>query len=1147
MKNIIIVNILVAVGYCLAGYAGGAVAAITPVYMSPVWPAAGVALAALLLCGRRCLPGIIIGVFLTQSYFFLAKPDTGDMVASLVITSVISAGSVLQAVFGAWLVRKRAGQRGLPIEDDGMVRALLLAGPLSCITASSIGSATLYLANVIDARGIMLNWGSWWVGDTLGVLLVAPMLMLLFSGPRHLFLSRVRSVALPMLVLLVAVMAMFRYGYYEARSRMVTEFQRQTNILNAALTDQIEDNVDLATALKAFFDSSTEVTRQDFHVFADMLMKTSIGVQAMEWIPRVRENSPSIPTDKNWKGIVSIRKAGPNDQLIPPAAQDEYFPIRYLVPYQGNVKALGFNISSNPVALATVRYARDTGQTATTPPLALVQDPAGPPGTVLYAPVYSGKQDWRTIEQRREHLLGVVAVVFRVSDLVQRILNTYSGLLLNLVIQNEGEPLYSSMPADFHQTVSSLELTRVIHLNVADRGWDLTYLPTQGFFQHNLYWTLWWLLLSGFLLAAFLGGGLILLTGHTIKVEELVRRRTRELENETLERQRIIEMRDMQNMVLRAIAAPGSLEEILTFISELAVADDPDLSCSIQLLDEDGRHLRNIVSSRLPRSYLEAIDGLEIDKVTATFGTAAYMGKQIIVEDISGHPYWEKLHGPATKAGLRASWADPIILGDQILGTFTIYSCNPGAPDEYQLKLLQDLSRLAGIAIDQKQSESRIQKLAFYDALTDLPNRRLLLDRLDREIARARRHNTYGAVLFIDLDNFKTLNDSLGHQVGDLLLVQVAHRLKACIREEDTAARHGGDEFVTLLPADHEDLQKLTDRVMSLSKRILEDMNRPYSLDGYVHHISPSIGITFYSMDSENPDVVLKQADTAMYSAKARGRNTISFYHPDMQEHVDNRFRLERDMRTALQEGQFRLLFQPQYNKDEKIVGAEALIRWEHPERGLITPDQFIPLAEENKLIIPLGEWVIEQVCMRLREWTKLEYIAVNISPVQLHNEDFVERLRKILLPHEANIRRLMLEMTEGIMIENVEETTKTIRSLQKLGIGISIDDFGRGYSSLVYLKNLPLNQLKIDKGFVSDIEKDPNGKVIVGTIIAMATHLNLDVVAEGVETERQMEFLRDQGCNKYQGYYFSYPLTVKQFTKLHSENFSLHTGLTIQ
>jgi EAL domain-containing protein (putative c-di-GMP-specific phosphodiesterase class I) len=252
-------------------------------------------------------------------------------------------------------------------------------------------------------------------------------------------------------------------------------------------------------------------------------------------------------------------------------------------------------------------------------------------------------------------------------------------------------------------------------------------------------------------------------------------------------------------------------------------------------------------------------------------------------------------------------------------------------------------------------------------------------------------------------------------------------------------------------------------------------------------------------------------------------------------------------MRTALQEGQFRLLFQPQYNKDEKIVGAEALIRWEHPERGLITPDQFIPLAEENKLIIPLGEWVIEQVCMRLREWTKLEYIAVNISPVQLHNEDFVERLRKILLPHEANIRRLMLEMTEGIMIENVEETTKTIRSLQKLGIGISIDDFGRGYSSLVYLKNLPLNQLKIDKGFVSDIEKDPNGKVIVGTIIAMATHLNLDVVAEGVETERQMEFLRDQGCNKYQGYYFSYPLTVKQFTKLHSENFSLHTGLTIQ
>ena len=1146
MIKMILVNFLVVLGYCLGGYAGGAVVAIPPVFMSPVWPAAGVALAALLLYGRRSLPGVIIGIFLTQFYYFLGKPDAGAMSSLVPVASCVSAGSILQAVFGAWLVRRWAGRENPPSENDSMVRVVLLGGPVSCIIAATIGSTTLYLANIVEARAIMLNWCSWWVGDTLGVLLVAPMLLLLFSGPRQLWPSRVRSVALPMLVLLVAVMVTFRYGYNEVRNRMSAEFQRQTNLLNAALTDELGDNVDLVTALKAYFDSSTEVTQTDFRIFAGALMKRSVGVRAMEWIPRTP--GKALPdTGADWNGIVSTRKAGPNDRLIPPASGDEYFPIHYLVPYQGNEKALGFNIAGNPVALATVRHARDTGQIASTPPLMLVQDPGGRPGTVLYAPVYRGKQDWDTVEQRRGHLLGVVAIVFRVSDLVNRILNTYHGLLLNLVINNEGEPLYSSMTAGLHQTLGNLGLKHVIHINVADRSWDLTYLPTQSFFQHNLYWTLWWLLLSGFLFAAFLGGGLIVLTGHTIKVEDLVRSRTRELENETLEHQRIIEMRDVQNMVLRAIAAPGSLEEILTFIAELAVADDPDYSCSIQLLDKDGRHLENSASSRLPGFYLEAIDGLEIGKGVATFGTAAYMGKQVIVEDIHGHPYWEKLSDPAARAGLRASWTDPIIVGEQILGTFTIYNSDPGAPDEHQKKLLQDFSRLTGIAVEQKRSETHIQRLAFYDALTDLPNRRLLLDRLDREIARARRHNTYGAVLFIDLDNFKILNDSLGHQVGDQLLVQVAQRLKSCIREEDTAARHGGDEFVTLLPADHEDLQKLTDRVMSLSERIREDMNRPYNLDGYVHHISPSIGITFYSMDSESPDVVLKQADTAMYSAKARGRNTISFYHPDMQEHVDNRFRLERDMRTALQEDQFTLLFQPQYDAEQKIVGAEALIRWEHPEKGLITPDEFIPLAEENKLIIPIGEWVIDQVCGRLREWTELEYIAVNISPVQLHDDDFVERIRKVLLPHEANVRRLMLEMTEGTMIENVEQTTKTIRSLQKLGIGISIDDFGRGYSSLVYLKNLPLNQLKIDKGFVSDIESDPNGRIIVETIIAMARHLQLDVIAEGVETERQVNFLQQQGCNKYQGYYFSYPLTVKQFTKLHSENFTLHTGRTIQ
>ena len=415
----------------------------------------------------------------------------------------------------------------------------------------------------------------------------------------------------------------------------------------------------------------------------------------------------------------------------------------------------------------------------------------------------------------------------------------------------------------------------------------------------------------------------------------------------------------------------------------------------------------------------------------------------------------------------------------------------------------------------------------------ELQDVRLLLDRLEREIASASRHGTYGAVLYIDLDNFKTLNDSMGHYVGDLLLMHVAKRLSGCIRREDTAARLGGDEFVILFSEEDPDMAKLTDKVMVLARRIQTELNKPYDLNGYQHHMSASIGITFFSSEMDSPDEVLKQADTAMYSAKARGRNTISFYHPDMQKHVDERLMLEKDLRTALDQHQFRLVFQPQYDDNENIIGAEALIRWTHPERGTISPVQFIPVAEENRMINAIGEWVIDEACGRLEQWTELDHISVNVSPVQLQDPDFPDIVGRLLHEHPLARGRLMLEMTEGIMIGDVDATTAMLVVLRGMGVEISIDDFGKGYSSLVYLKNLPLNQLKIDQAFVNDISHDASGNIIVETIIAMAKHLKLSVIAEGVETKQQLIFLQEQGCTGYQGYYFSKPVEADEFGRL--------------
>jgi diguanylate cyclase (GGDEF)-like protein len=477
-----------------------------------------------------------------------------------------------------------------------------------------------------------------------------------------------------------------------------------------------------------------------------------------------------------------------------------------------------------------------------------------------------------------------------------------------------------------------------------------------------------------------------------------------------------------------------------------------------------------------------------------------------------------------------------MIADKEILGSFAFYHREPREPAPAELEFIRDLAGLASLAVVRRRSETQIERLAFYDMLTDLPNRRLLLDRLEREIASASRHGNYGAVLYIDLDNFKTLNDSMGHFVGDRLLIQVAGRLRDCIRREDTAARLGGDEFVIMLREEERDMERLSDRVMVLARRIQGALTRPYDLNGYIHHITPSIGVTFFSREVSSPDEVLKQADTAMYSAKAKGRNTICFYHPDMQKHVDERLRLERDLRIALESRQFRLVFQPQYDRNLKIVGAEALIRWIHPERGVIPPDAFIPVAEENRMIIPIGEWLLEQACQRLGQWTGIDHVSVNISPVQLQSPDFASKVGRILKANPGSRGRLMLEMTESIMIGDVPATAAILRELRDLGVGISIDDFGKGYSSLAYLKILPLAELKVDRTFVNDISDDPGGNVIVETIIAMAQHLKLRVIAEGVETKQQLNFLLEQGCTGFQGYYFSQPLNPEDLTQLLAE-----------
>ncbi|MFZ2300740.1 MAG: EAL domain-containing protein [Gallionella sp.] len=441
-----------------------------------------------------------------------------------------------------------------------------------------------------------------------------------------------------------------------------------------------------------------------------------------------------------------------------------------------------------------------------------------------------------------------------------------------------------------------------------------------------------------------------------------------------------------------------------------------------------------------------------------------------------------------------------------------------------------------------KKSEEQIRNLAFYDPLTQLPNRRLLLDRLQQALALSARSGRQGALMFIDLDNFKSINDTQGHAVGDMLLIETAKRLQGCIRGGDTLARFGGDEFVVLLEDMDTNEQIAATQAETVAVKILATIGQPYFINQHEFHSTASVGITLFRGKIKTMEEMLKRADVALYQAKTEGRNTLRFFDPAMQAAISSRVALETDLRRAVSEqDQFLLYYQPQVDTSGRLIGAEALVRWNHPERGMVSPAEFIPLAEDSGMILPLGHWVMSTACRQLADWamqaeTAKLTVAVNVSAKQFRLPTFVDEVLTLIDYFKIDPARLKLEITESLLLDNVDDIIQKMTTLKARGISFSMDDFGTGYSSLSYLKRLPLYQLKIDQSFVRDVLTDPNDAAIAKTIVALAQSMNLMVIAEGVETEEQREFLDMNGCHAFQGYLFSKPVPAKEFEQLISK-----------
>ncbi len=587
--------------------------------------------------------------------------------------------------------------------------------------------------------------------------------------------------------------------------------------------------------------------------------------------------------------------------------------------------------------------------------------------------------------------------------------------------------------------------------------------------------------------------------------------------------------------ILELLARNESLGAILVDLSLLVERQMPGWWCLVML--RHGDKLNPAAGPNMPPSYLKALHlGLTIGATMASCGAAAYLRTPVITADTDTDPLWGEIRELARSHGIRSCCSVPILSGDQhVLGTLDVFSSAPGRPDDSELRLLESTSRLAAIAIEQRQLYQSLEYQAKYDSLTGLPNRYLLVDRLEEALAEARASAGRVGLFWIDIDRFKEINETLGHRVGDKVLKQVAERWRRCVHGSETLARMGGDEFA-LFSTEVEDCADAKRRAAG----IIAALHEPFEIDEYELHLTASVGVCFYPDDGLDAPTLQRNADSAMYRAKSTGRNHCSCHAERASSQSLDRLHLEAGLARAVERKELELYYQPLVDPNRKLRAVEALLRWNHPKLGLLGPAEFVPLAEETGLIVPIGAWVVQQACRQIKLWQDAGYpairIAVNVSPLQFFYADFLETVCETLTAFHIGRGRLQVELTEGVVMRNFEGAVHEMERLRELGVGVALDDFGIGYSCLSYLQHLPLDALKIDQSFVRELSS-PRTAAVVETIARLAKSLNLSVVAEGVETEEQFGALTKIGVNLLQGFLIARPLPVAAL----EEQFLLH------
>jgi diguanylate cyclase (GGDEF)-like protein len=588
-------------------------------------------------------------------------------------------------------------------------------------------------------------------------------------------------------------------------------------------------------------------------------------------------------------------------------------------------------------------------------------------------------------------------------------------------------------------------------------------------------------------------------------------------------------LRDIQHEILEATASGQPLRQVVDLLCRRVEELDPGIICSILSVDRQGR-LHPLAAPSLPAEYSMSLDCTQIGPCAGSCGTAAFLGQPVTVLDIETDPLWADYKALALPLGLRACWSSPIkARDDRVVGTFAFYYRTARGPSDLEKMIVSTCVHLCAIVLEQEEARRKIHQLAFYDPITELPNRVLFQQRAAEIFAEPTRDGTFLAVQYLDLDGFKAVNDTLGHHIGDELLKQVGDRLRTCVKESDLLARLGGDEFAVLqISANRKsDIQRLASQLISV-------IDQPFELNGHSVTVRISVGVAISLQREGDWDGLMRQADLALYQAKSDGGGTYRMFDPEMFKRAVARRSVEQDLRQSDLDGDFELFYQPIVSlKTSELVGGEALIRWNHPARGLVSPAEFIPIAEQCGLMDRIGDWVIKKACGDAARWPANMLLAVNLSPMQFKRSGFALSVVRILketglLPH-----RLEFEITETALLNDATTATVILRQFKDIGIRIALDDFGTGYSSLSHLRKFPIDTIKIDRSFVREFGLAPDATAIIAAVLNLARDLGMTTTAEGVETPEQLARLAAFGCDRAQGFHLGKPQKRSEFEKL--------------